>query len=217
MPTPNRVNMLSPSVNQQTSVTHRSQYCDSQDVDTGNEPQYNSPSEETFEVQMETIVTKTAVKCSGVLNEKTETVTLNSAFEDFTKSNEGSPLTLDFEDVTTANSVGLLILLKALERRKSKTIFENAPVWLIESIICLEEFFTYGATVGSFFARFYCPATDKMSDKLLIIGKDVPAIEDYSTFTISLKDEAGNELEPDFDPSYYFSFIANHLEVFKRS
>jgi hypothetical protein len=164
---------------------------------------------------MEVVVAKNIVKCSGVLNEKTEGATLNNAFEEFTKSNEGCPLTLDFGDVTTANSVGLLILLKALEKRKTKTIFENAPVWLIETIICLEEFFTYGATVGSCFARFYCPATDKMSSKLLIIGKDVPILDDYSTFNISLKDESGNELEPDFDPCYYFSFISNHLDMFK--
>lgn len=164
---------------------------------------------------MEVEIKNQIMECSGLLNEKSDMAAVSNAFDTAMAGNGDAFIRIDMSKVLAANSVGLLGFTKVMRAKKARLKYINAPVWLVNNLNCLQEFFMNDSTVESIFADFYCPTTNKSSVQHLTIGKEIPVQEDYSEFSISLTDSAGNALEMDFDPEDFFSFIAVRPEAFK--
>lgn len=150
---------------------------------------------------------------SGILNEHVDlNATESVIYVAHRTLNEASgTVFLDFSQVSRANSSGLLQWLRLMKKIQLPMCYVRAPVWLVEQFNMIDEFFDGQVTVESIYAHFYCPETDSNETRLLTLGVDVPILENYRTFRVTVPSNENAELEPDFDERSYFHFILRHL------
>ena len=165
---------------------------------------------------MEVAVNKNTVEFSGLLNEDSSSQGIQSALEEALKNSPESTVYIDFSKVKRANSCGILTWYKVLESLTGKFIYMKVPRWLVEQFN-ISDFLNDSTTVESIEANFYCPQNDTHENILLVLGKEIPILEDYSEFTLVLKNKEGLALEMDFEPSEYFYFISASAQKFKGS
>jgi anti-anti-sigma regulatory factor len=162
---------------------------------------------------MDVSVTKNLVEFSGILNEDSSSQIIENALEQALKDAPDQTILLDFSKVKRANSCGILTWYKSLEASKGKFVYTKVPRWLVEQFN-ISDFLNDHTTVDSIEAHFYCPQNDTHENMLLVIGKDIPILENYTNFNLTLKNKDGLDLEMDFDPHEYFYFISSNFKKF---
>ena len=165
---------------------------------------------------MQIRVDNSMVEFSGHLSEKSDSEAIKKAVLQALAAASNGIIRIDFSKVEKANSVGILTYLKTFTALKIKAVYERVPVWLVEQFNVIDEFLDEDAMVSSVFAQFYCTETNSTVTRELKVGTDIPILADYSLFNPCIKDDAGNELEADFDPCAYFDFISIHNERYKK-
>jgi hypothetical protein len=165
---------------------------------------------------MDVAVHKNTVVFSGILNEDSASNVIKSSLEEALNSSPDKKVFVDFSKVKRANSCGILTWYKVLETLPGFFTYINVPRWLVEQFN-ISDFLNKNTTVESIEANFYCPQNDTHENIYLVIGKEIPILEDYSSFQLVLKNKDGLDLEMDFEPVEYFSFISSSFQKFKGS
>ena len=161
---------------------------------------------------MQVRVENNLVEFSGYLSEKSDAEAIKNGLMQAASSSSDGCVRIDFSKVEKANSVGILTYLKTFLSLNITVVYERVPIWLVEQFNVIDEFLTGNVVVASLYAQFYCPETNRSTSKLLHVGKEIPIQKDYGDFDPTTKDEAGNSLEPDFDPASYFYFLSQHTD-----
>jgi hypothetical protein len=159
---------------------------------------------------MQIRVENNLVEFSGYLSEKSDADIIRKGLMQAASFSSDGSIRIDFSKVEKANSVGILTYLKTFLSMNLAVVYERVPIWLVEQFNVIDEFLVGNAVVASLYAQFYCPETNRSQMKLLHVGKDIPIQKDYADLDLTTKDEAGNSLEPDFDPATYFYFLSIH-------
>lgn len=162
---------------------------------------------------MEVAVDKNTVEFSGLLNEDSSSEAIQKGLEEALNNSPEKTIYIDFSKVKRANSCGILTWYKVLESLSGKFIYIKVPRWLVEQFN-ISDFLNENTTVESIEANFYCPQNDTHENILLVIGKEIPVLEDYSEFTLVMKTKDGLDLEMDFEPNEYFYFISASTQKF---
>jgi ABC-type transporter Mla MlaB component len=151
----------------------------------------------------------------GVLDENTSLSELEASFLKMKSTSGGQPIALDFSKVLRANSSGILVWLRFLNKANYQFKYLNAPVWLVGQFNMISGHFRGGGFVESFQAPFFAPRTQASKNLTLVVGKDLPLQKDYSNFKIPNRAIDGENFEIDFDPDQYFHFLSENYEAFK--
>ena len=125
-----------------------------------------------------------------------------------------SELKLDLSGVVHANSLGIRAWLTGFRKSRGPYCYVRMPVWLVAQCNMISEFMAGEVRVDSLFAPFYCVQSGETIERLLVVGKDVPLLEDYSSFDFPFVSADNKVYEPDFDAAEHFGFL-RHLT--KRS
>jgi hypothetical protein len=163
---------------------------------------------------MDAQINGSTVVFSGILDERTGAEVLRRVLSEARRAAHGERVRLDLSEVKRANSVGILTWFKLLDELKLRASYVNMPVWLVEQFN-FSDGLRGDLDIESFQAPFYCPAKDAHAVVNLMVGRDVPLLNDYSDFTISFQGEDGSTLEPDFEPEEYLQFLINNFEKLK--
>jgi hypothetical protein len=143
---------------------------------------------------------------SGVLDEKSSMASVRGLVEKAMANSSDGFVRLDFGNVRRANSIGILAWAKFVDSTAFRFVYVNAPNWLVEQFnLC--GLLKADGKVESFQAPFYNSDNDKHEVVTLLVGKDVPIQDDYSSFEIVLAAADGTKLEADFEPAEYLSFL----------
>jgi hypothetical protein len=151
----------------------------------------------------------------GVLDEETTVGDFQSAFEKLKTLGITPPVSLDFSQVNYGNSVGLLGWLKFLAQTKNSFKYVNAPIWMINQFNTIKGYFENGSYVESVQAPYFCSKTQDSRSLTLVLGKDVPVLDNYTQYSAPNRSLDGKVFEVDFEPSQYFSFISENFKEFK--
>jgi anti-anti-sigma regulatory factor len=165
---------------------------------------------------MEVAVKNNTIEFSGILNEDSSIDKIKEGLQKALSNANNKSIFVDFSNVKRANSCGILAWYKILETLDGKFIYINVPLWLVEQFN-ISDFLGENTDVKSIEANFYCPQNDSHENLFLEIGKDIPVLQDYSSYSMTLKNKDGMELEMDFEPNEYFYFISSRFEKFKGS
>jgi len=156
-----------------------------------------------------------SVVFEGVLDEHTQFAPLRTLLSETAQALKGARVRLDLSQVKRANSVGILGWFKLVQGLGLSATYVNVPVWLAEQFNFADGL--RGDTfVESLLAPFYCPEDDTHAIVTLVVGTQVPLLDDYSDFEIRIPGEGGKVLEPDFEPEEYFAFLANYHDKFAK-
>jgi ABC-type transporter Mla MlaB component len=166
---------------------------------------------------MKSSVLPNTIIFEGVLDEETKMPELMAAYEKLKAAGVSPPVTLDFSQVTYANSTGIVVWLKFMQEVKTVFKYVNAPVWLVSQFNSIRGFLDHNSFVESFQAPYFAPKSQDSKAICLAIGKDVPVLKDYSEFNFANRAIQGKVYEIDFDPTQYLSFIADNFEAFKEN
>jgi ABC-type transporter Mla MlaB component len=153
----------------------------------------------------------------GVLDENTLLSDLESALSKISGVSKGNYINVDLSKVHRANSSGILVWLKFLNRAGYRFKYINAPVWLVEQFNIISGYFAKGSVVESFQAPFYSPKSQKSINVNLMIGKDVPLLRDYRNYSVPSREFNGETYEADFAPAQYFNFLSLNYDNFSAS
>lgn len=163
---------------------------------------------------MKTRVEGDIVIFEGVLDETDSLEDLQATLKKI-KQSRPSAITVDFSKVSSGNSSGILVWLKAVYGAAAQVKYVNAPVWLVNQFNSIRGYFENKSYVESFFAPFFNESQDQSFHVQFIVGKDIPIQKDYSNFTVQDRVKDGLTYQPDFDPQQYFGFISRHLANFQ--
>ena len=152
----------------------------------------------------------------GVLSEETSLNDLIAGLEGLKKGGVKPPVTLDFSNVTRANSAGIVTWLKFLKSANTPFKYVNAPVWLVRQFNMIKGYFTGDSYVESFQVPMYCPEVQFSKVVTVRLGKEVPILASYANFKFPNQVIEGKTYEIDFDPEQYLSFIAENAMNFKK-
>ncbi len=163
---------------------------------------------------MQSELNASTVTFKGVLDEKSSIVSIRESVEKALANSADGSVRLDFGNVRRANSIGILAWAKFVDSSTFKFIYVNAPKWLVEQFnLC--GLLKIDSKVESFQAPFYCGEDDKHEVVTLVVGRDVPLQEDYSSFEIVCTGTDGSRLEADFEPAEYFCFLSRTIQTAK--
>lgn len=158
------------------------------------------------------------IKLSGVINESFTERSFEEAIKPLKDENSSSPVYLDLIDVQHSNSQGMLTWRMALMSASVPLVLQNIPVWLVEVFNMWPNYLSgIDVCVESIQASFYDPDTEQVKVCLLNIGKDIPILTDYSDYEYPEVQFNGRTLEPEFDPSVYFTFLTDLAPTNKAS
>lgn len=143
----------------------------------------------------------------GVLDEQCSLDTLVDAFAQLKDSGLKEPLSIDLSQVRRANSSGIIIWLKFLQKTATQMCYVNTPVWLVNQFNMIDQFFENASKVESVQAPYYCEDTGGSLNIKLNIGEEIPIKDSYDDFSVENRVVDGQEYEPDFEPERYFSFL----------
>jgi hypothetical protein len=143
----------------------------------------------------------------GVLDENASMTSVRGLVEKALANSSDGAVRLDFGNVKRANSIGILAWAKFVDSTAFRFVYVNAPKWLVEQFNLCGLLKTDGK-VESFQAPFYNCDNDKHEDVTLVVGKDVPVQDDYSSFEIVCTAADGTKLEADFEPAEYLNFLS---------
>ena len=127
-------------------------------------------------------------------------------------------VTCDFEG-TSANSTAISTWKSAVREINVRIEYIHAPYWLVDIFNWHGEDMINNGKVTSFYASFFCEATQKAHKLLLRPGVDFKVLgedESYPELDFGKKDSVGNPLENDFVVDDYFSFL-RHISVAEYS
>ena len=148
----------------------------------------------------------------GILDEQCVLDDLVGAFSKIQGTGFQEPLNLDLSQVRRANSSGIIIWLKFLQKTGTQMCYINSPVWLVNQFNMIDQFFENASKVKSVQAPYYCEDTGGSMNINLNIGEEIPIKESYEDFALENKVIDGQEYEPDFEPERYFSFLTGIQE-----
>lgn len=160
-------------------------------------------------------VLQNALTFEGLLDEETSISDLLVAHGKLMGSGGKPPIALDFSKVLYGNSAGIIIWIRYMREVKVAFNYINTPIWLIGQINMIKDFLANGSVVSSFQAPFFAPSSQESRAFVLEVGKDIPALKDYSDFKVPSRTFQGKEYENDFVPQRYLAFIAENYEQFK--
>ena len=150
---------------------------------------------------------KNELELGGILNESVTIENLLAYYE--LASKDSSVIILNFENVKRANSCGIVTLIHSIEQVKHPVHFSRCPVWLVEQLNQIAEFFTLNIKIISVFAPYIEEKTEKYVMKLIEIEDDF-----VKNGTIQSLHEQTNEnglkIVADFDSEDFFGFITRH-------
>jgi ABC-type transporter Mla MlaB component len=151
----------------------------------------------------------------GKLDELLAQDELLKVYDEAQKQSNEDVVSIDMSGIDLANSKGVVAWLRFLGSNDRKIKYVNAPIWLVEQFNIITSYFAGQSYVESFQAPFYNSQTSKSESILLVVGKDVPLMKDYSKFDINTLKSHKPNYEPDFIPEVYFHFLANNYLRFK--
>lgn len=154
--------------------------------------------------EMDLKVAGGAVRLIGNLNEDFDEKELVRIVEQ--EFAEGLKPPLDFRDVRRANSCGIAALLRVLDKTKRGAVFVHCPVWLVEQMNQIDEFFDLGVSVGSVYVPYVSKSGGDFVLKLVNVPGGFLESEAYAGIETA-KSEDGDELVADFDAEDYFHFL----------
>ena len=153
-----------------------------------------------------------ALAFDGVLDEETSLKDLLTAFEEVRSKGFKPPLVLSFAKVTRGNSAGIVTWLKFMKQIQTPVKYIDTPVWLVGQFNMIKGYFENSSYVESFQAPYYCEDGQHSKVLTLVIGKDLPVLDNYAGYQFSRQKIDGKDYEIDFDPQQFLSFISeNHL------
>ncbi len=148
---------------------------------------------------------KNELVLTSTLNETTALAELVTSFESAAK--EGPAVVLNFEGLKRANSCGIATLIRAIEKAHTPVHFTRCPVWLVEQLNQIDEFFSLHVKILSVFAPYIEEKTKNYILKLIDIDPDFLNHETIQSLD-QCTDEQGNKLIADFDPADFFGFLS---------
>lgn len=164
---------------------------------------------------MKITVQANALAFDGVLDEETSLKDLLTAFEEVKAKGFQPPLALNFAKVTRGNSAGIVTWLKFMKQIQTPVKYVDTPVWLVGQFNMIKGYFENSSHVESFQAPYYCNDGQHSKVVTLVIGKDLPILDDYSRYTFPNQSIDGKDFEIDFDPQQFLSFISENHASFK--
>lgn len=160
---------------------------------------------------MQSEVNGSTVVFKGVLDEKSSMTLVRETIEKAQTNSADGSVRIDFGSVKRANSIGILAWAKFVDGSSYKFVYVNAPKWLVEQFnLC--GLLKSDSKVESFQAPFYSGDADKHEVITLVVGRDIPIQDDYSSFEIVASASDGTKLEADFEPAEYFNFLARKAQ-----
>jgi hypothetical protein len=117
-------------------------------------------------------------------------------------------LKLDLSRVDGANSLGIRSWLMAVKAVRGPFCYVHMPEWLVEQCNIISEFMAGQIRVESLYAPFYCNDTQERRLLLVVVGRDIPLLQDYGSFMYPPVRLDGKIYEPDFDPVDLFGFLS---------
>lgn len=143
----------------------------------------------------------------GTFTETDDFSELVSFFSRYENQHTSVPLDVDLSGVTRSNSVGLLEWLRLINDNTFPMRYVRAPVWMAEQFSLLKGLTPPRTTVHSFYAPFYDMRSEKHMQVLLEVGKDIPLLKSYESFTFPREIVQHGRLEPDFDREVFLHFL----------
>lgn len=151
----------------------------------------------------------------GVLDEAAAQDMLMKYFSKLQDGGAKAPYCLDLSEVRYGNSVGVICWLKFTKQAGVQFKYVNAPIWLVNQFNVINNYFDNQSFCESLHAPYFSPKTQDSRTFTLYVGKDIPVLEDYSTFKMPSKVVDGVSYDIDFDPQRYFYFITENYQLFK--
>lgn len=158
-----------------------------------------------------------ALAFEGVLDEESSLKDLLAAFETVKANGFTPPLALSFAKVTRGNSAGIVTWLKFMKQIQTPVKYRDTPVWLVGQFNMIKGYFENSSYVESFQAPYYCENGQHSKVVTLVIGKDLPILDDYSRYVFPHLQIDGKEYEIDFDPAQFLSFIGENHASFREN
>ena len=150
---------------------------------------------------------KNELEFVGILN---ESVTVEYLLENFHSiSADSSVIILNFEKVKRANSCGIITLIHSIEQVKLPVHFSRCPVWLVEQLNQIAEFFTLNIKIISVFAPYIEEKTEQYILKLINIDDDFIKNGTLQSLDEQINDN-GLKIVADFDSEDFFGFITRY-------
>lgn len=166
---------------------------------------------------MKVVVLPDSLVFEGVLDEETLPADLSAALSKLVAAGSKATVKLDLSKVSYCNSAGIMVWIRFLRASNMKFQYINAPIWLINQFNMIGEVLINGSFVSSFQAPYFCTETQESRSLTLELGKDLPVMQDYSSYTATNRIIEGKEYEPDYNPPRYFHFIAENFAQFKAA
>lgn len=154
---------------------------------------------------------------SGILDEETSLDDLCASLKMIEASGAKGPICIDLSSVTYANSAGVVVWLKFAHQSQVPFKYVNAPVWLVNQFNTVRGYFDNGSFVETLNAPYFSPKSQDSRVFTLQLGKDIPILDDYSSFNVPNRVSDGKNYEIDFAPERYFSFISENFQTFKEN
>lgn len=156
---------------------------------------------------MEIRIEKDIVFFDGILN---ETVTEKKLIDVFERPNSASsPIFLDFSNTKRSNSSGIAVLLRALKRTQPHVRFTHCPVWLVDQLNQISEFFTVPIKVHSVFLPYECenPKEEDPDSRMKILEVGPHMLDpDFLRSLDEFVSPAGSVYTAEFEPREYLGF-----------
>ncbi len=159
-------------------------------------------------------ILKDVVYFEGFLDERSDPAEWKTGL---TKMKDQKIIAMDHSRVSRANSAGIVIWLKFVEKLKTPIKYVNCPVWLVGQLNMIKGFLKNDSFVESLQLPYHCEKNDESKTFLAVIGKEIPLQKEYSKFKAKNRVEDGHEYQPDFQPKNYLAFIGHSFENFKKN
>lgn len=151
----------------------------------------------------------------GVLDENTSYSELLQTFEEYKKKSKQEIVTVDLSKVSRANSTGIVTWLRFISASKATFKYINVPKWLVGQFNMINGFLVNKSYVESLQVPFFSQENESVINFFYTIGKEIPILESYESFSLPNRIENGREYEMDANPEQYFSFISQNFQELK--
>ncbi len=145
---------------------------------------------------------------SGVLDESFLSSEFLEQIKKLRSTIKSRAVNLDFSNVLYANSIGIANWIKLIDQLKEGTYYySKTPIWLVHLMSIISGVVPENFYVTSMSVPFYSENHDKEIQVLMEIGRDIPLLDDYSSFNLESKTVDGILYEPDISEDHYFRFL----------
>lgn len=155
--------------------------------------------------------------CSGAMDESLSGSELKAIFEKLRPTLGAQPLAVDFANVRSANSNGVVNWLRFLDSTRHPVKYQNAPIWMVRQFNMLQQFFAFGSFAESITVPFHSTTGTESIAVVLKLGSEIELRPNYRDFELPPRVIQGESYAMDCDPEAYFAFITSRYSHFKEA